>query len=302
MQRFEHRFTAMGGTCRIEVDHEIESTTLAALRAAESEVRRLEEKYSRYRSDSLISKINNAAGSGREIGIDTETSGLLDYAHTLWQQSGSLFDITSGVLRKAWNFKDGAIATPESIAQLLPLVGWQKVLRTERSVQLPQAGMELDMGGYVKEYACDSVTTVLRDHNIEHALVNLAGDMAFTGAQGDGKDWQIGIRHPREEQHAIATIALRGGGLATSGDYERFLLLGDQRYSHILNPNTGWPVAGLLAVSVVADQCLVAGSAATIAMLKPAVEGLGWLEELGLPWLAVDPQLKVHRHKLPSNP
>ena len=115
-----------------------------------------------------------------------------------------------------------------------------------------------------------------------------------TGPQYDGKPWPIGIRHPDRKTQAVAEIALADGGLASSGNYERCLQIGDRRYGHIINPKTGWPTTGPVAVTVLADQCLVAGSAATIAMLKPLPEALAWLEQLGLPWLAIDAQLQCH--------
>lgn len=264
---------------------------MTAFDAAEAEVRRLEAKYSRYREDSLTARINASAGSGTPVALDDETEGLLNYADTLWQQSAGLFDLTAGVLRRAWNFRSGQPPRPEIIDELLPLVGWQQVQRHNNSLALPVTGMELDFGGMVKEYACDAAATVLKLHGVGHALVDLAGDMACTGPRSDGQPWTIAIRHPEAANRAVATVSLSSGGLATSGDYERYLEINGQRYGHILNPHTGWPERGYLAVSVTAAQCLVAGSAATVALLKSELDARRWLEELGLPWLAVDREL-----------
>jgi thiamine biosynthesis lipoprotein len=294
MQRYEHQFTAMGSSCSVQADHADEDACVAALDAAETEVRRLETKYSRYQQNSLASQINRAAGNLQPTAIDSETAGLLRYAHTLWEQSNGLFDLTSGVLRKAWNFRSGKPAIQADIDTLLPLVDWSSVALTDTSVCLPRPGMELDFGGIVKEYASDSAARCLRNQGILHGLVNLAGDIAVAGPQGDGNNWPIGIRHPREQGHALASISLGAGGLASSGDYERCIEHNGKRYGHILNPATGWPVSGLAAVSVVADQCLVAGSVGTVAMLKPIADALTWLDELGLPWLAIDQEMRCH--------
>ena len=294
MQRFEHRFSAMGGPCRFVLDHADEAHSLSAIAAAESAVRRLEQKYSRYLDDSITSRINRAAGSGEAIAIDPETAGLLRYADTLWQQSDGLFDLTAGILRRAWNFKSGQLPSQAQLEELLPLIAWEQVHWDDGSIRLPKSGMEIDFGGFVKEYASDCAATILQSHNIEHGLVDLAGDLAALGKQAHGQAWQIGIRHPRQGRNAIAMVSLPTGGLASSGDYERCIEIDGQHYSHILNPKTGWPVRSLAAVSVIADQCLVAGSAATIGMLKPRDQGLVWLEELGLAWLAIDTDLKCH--------
>ncbi len=294
MARYEHSFVAMGGPCRLRVDSENESVARTAIQAAEGEVRRLEFKYSRYLHDSLTSKINRLAGRECPVAIDEETAGLLSYAHTLWRESGGLFDLTSGVLRKAWNFKSPELPQQEELDRLLPLVAWDRVEWDSNSVRLPDDGMEIDFGGCVKEYACDSAATVLRQANIASALVDLSGDMAAVGVQASGEPWQIGIRHPAKKSSAIAHIPLARGGLASSGNYERFMELDGRRYGHIINPKTGWPVRGLEAVSALADQCLVAGSTATIAMLMPAPEALIWLGGLGIPWLAVDDEFNSH--------
>ena len=243
----------MGGPCRVRIEcpqdtqgaPEIqEPQARAALAAVEAEVARLERRYSRYREDSLVSEINRAAGSGRPVAIDPETAGLLNYADTLWRESGGLFDLTSGVLRRAWDFRTGRPPEQEQLDRLLPLVDWQSVTWDESQVALPRAGMELDFGGCVKEYACDSAAAVLRRHGIRHALVDLAGDMAAVGPRADGTLWRVGIRRPGERDSAIATIELGAGGLASSGDYERCLEIDGIRYGHILNPHTGWPQRG----------------------------------------------------------
>ncbi len=293
MQRFEHRFVAMGGPCCFRVDSNDKSTTSAAITAAEAEVRRLESKYSRYLRDSLTSQINRCAGEESPVAIDDETAGLLNYAQTLWQESNGLFDLTSGVLRRAWDFKSRCLPQRREIDALLPLVGWQRVQRSETHVRLPVREMELDFGGCVKEYACDSAARILRIKGVGHALVDLAGDIAVVGGQASNEPWQVGIRHPAQNNNSIAHISLSSGGLASSGNYERFMEVDGHRYGHIINPKTGWPVRGLLSVSVVAEQCLVAGSSATIAMLMPPGDALDWLGELGLPWLAVDADLKT---------
>ena len=292
MQSFEHSFKAMGGPCKIHVISPHEKTAVAALAACEAEVRRLESKYSRYREGSVTTAINSAAGV-EAVEIDKETAGLLAYADTAWRESAGLFDLTSGLLRQAWDFRSGKIPDPELVKSLLRKVGWKGLRWTKTSAFLLEAGMELDFGGCVKEYATDSSAGILRNRGIDHALVDLAGDMASVGGRGDGEPWVIGIRHPNSPAHAAATLELSGQALASSGDYERAIEFEGNRYGHILNPRTGWPVQGFAAVSVSAPQCLVAGSAATVAMLKPQEESLQWLSRLGLPWVAVEPAGEV---------
>jgi FAD:protein FMN transferase len=149
------------------------------------------------------------------------------------------------------------------------------------------AGMELDFGGYVKEYAADCAVRVCREAGAAHGLADLGGDVALMGPHPDGSPWQVGVRHPRHPEKPIATIEMPAGAIASSGDYERFFEVDGRRYCHILNPKTGWPAGGLSAVSVLAPACVIAGTASTVAMLKGPTEGPAWLEELGLPYLCV---------------
>ena len=290
---FDHRFRAMGGPCRLRFACADDALAARVIAAAETEIRRLEHKYSRYLPDSLVSTINRAAGAD-PVPVDDETAGLLGFAHTLWQQSDGLFDLTAGILRRAWDFKSGRLPAQAAVDCLLPLIGWERVQWDQSSIRLPAAGMEIDFGGCVKEYACDSVAALLARHGIERGLVDLAGDMAAVGSGCAAEPWPVGISHPRQSGTAIATFSLAAGGLASSGDYERCLVVDGRRYGHILSPHSGWPVQGLVCVSIAAPQCLVAGGSATIAMLKPEQEALAWLAELGLPWFAVDSALVSH--------
>ncbi len=257
-----------------------------ALAAAAAEVRRIEAKYSRYRDDSALSVINRAAGASA-VEVDAETAALIDFSAALHAGSDGAFDLTSGVLRRAWQFKENRLPDPAAVASLLPLIGWSKVDWNSPRIRLPLAGMELDFGGFGKEYAADRAAAALMERDIRHGFVNLGGDVRIVGAPPDGSPWRVAIQHPRRDDVALARIELREGALATSGDYERFIEVNGRRYCHVLDPRTGWPVECAQSVSVVAPLCAVAGAHATIALL--AGEGAhDYLESRGLPYLMVD--------------
>jgi thiamine biosynthesis lipoprotein len=242
-----------------------------AARAAIADVQRIEAKYTRYRDDSVTTAINRAAG-GDAIAIDEETLALLRYADRCHRASAGRFDITSGVLRRAWDFRREPPRVPSGaeIDAARALIGWERVEWSERDVRLPQAGMELDFGGIGKEYAVDRAAAIVRDHGIAHALVNLGGDVRALGARLDGAPWRIGIRHPRDPAATIATAELVDDAIATSGDYVRYIEVGGRRHCHILDATTGMPVTHFQSVSVVAPLAVLAGSYATIAMLLGA--------------------------------
>ncbi len=280
-------FRAMGGPCEIRVQAP-PSMVRKACDAAIAEVQRLEQKYSRYREDSLLSRINAAAG-GPRIAVDEETAALLDFASRAHAQSDGLFDPSSGILRQIWDFKLARVPTEQERAAVLARIGWSRLSWRRPELGLP-AGMELDFGGFVKEYAADAAVAALRACGVVHGLVNLGGDISLVGPQHDGSAWQLGVRHPRRPGAAIAQLPLRRGALSSSGDYERYFVLDGRRYCHILNPRTGLPAQGFASVSVVAEQCLVAGAMSTVAMLMPPAAALAWLRQSGLPFLCVDAQ------------
>jgi FAD:protein FMN transferase len=293
-----HRFTfrAMAADNELQVHASHASHANAAARAAIDEVQRIEAKYSRYRPDSLLSRINAQAG-GAPVEIDEETRGLLLFADACHRQSDGLFDATSGVLRRAWRFSPSplgegggegpGIPTDNELAPILALIGWPRVALTEHSVRLPDRGMELDFGGFGKEYAVDRAAMQLRDAGVASGMVNLAGDLMILGPQPDGSAWRVGVRHPRKAGMLIASLPVYSGAIATSGDYERFVEVDGVRHCHVLDPRSGRSARGFQSVTVHAPSCLVAGSAATIAMLKGATEGLAWLRSLALPHLCV---------------
>ncbi|MGX2039222.1 FAD:protein FMN transferase [Methylocaldum sp. MU1018] len=281
----------MGSPCEIQLYAPTDAKAEHAAAAVIADVRRLEALYSRYRSDSFLSAINRVAATGGRITVDGETAGLLNYAATCHEQSGGLFDITSGILRRAWRFDQGRLPDRALIQELLSKVGWSKLCWRPPVLEFKTPGMEIDFGGVVKEYSVDRAAALCREAGIQHGIINLGGDIKVIGSRADGSPWRIGIRHPRQAGAIIKTIFLHEGALASSGDYERCIVLDGLRYSHILNPQTGWPVRHLAAVSVVGDFCVVAGSASTIAMLKED-GGPAWLKNLGLPhfWVDVDGQ------------
>jgi thiamine biosynthesis lipoprotein len=280
-----HYFRALGCGNEIQI-HAAAGDTQRLAQLGIAETNRIEAKYSRYRGDSLTSRINRAAGKDW-VPIDEETAALLDFADACHRQSGGLFDLTSGVLRRAWDFRRGVVPAEAEVAALLPLIGWEFVERSAGRVRLAKSGMELDFGGIGKEYCADRVATVLQNAGALHCMVNLGGDIRVIGPHPDGAPWSIGIRHPRAETAVLATVSLRQGALATSGDYERFFERDGKRYTHILNPRTGCPVSGMRSVTVVAPLCTVAGSVCTLAMLR-GERGVEFLANQGFPYLAAD--------------
>jgi len=293
MPLFRFGFRAMAADNELQLVAAAPGAAQAAAEAAIAEVARVEAKYSRYRDDSVTTRVNRAAGT-RAVRIDEETAALLRYADHCHRASGGLFDLTSGVLRRAWDFRrtPPQLPTREALDDCLRLIDWTAMEWTDRSVRLPREGMEIDFGGIGKEYAADRAATILAENGVSAALVNLAGDVRVVGAQESGAPWRVAIRHPREPR-PMAWVEVADGAVATSGDYERYFDLAGRRYCHILDPRTGMPVDCWQSVSVVAPLCVVAGSCSTVAMLLQEA-GEAFLQEQGLRYIAVARDGSVH--------
>ena len=289
---YSYSFPAMGSDCQLTLYAADEHQADQAADLAMAEVWRIEKKYSRYIGGNALSGINRAALAGGNADVDDETAMLLNYAFTAFQLSNGLFDVSSGVLRRVWDFSSGKAPSQSSIEHILPLIGLGKITWAPPHLNFPHSGMELDFGGIGKEYAVDRGADICRSMGIQSGLLDLGGDIRILGPHPDGSPWEIGIRHPRRPDVSLGNIRLMSGAVATSGDYERYIEIAGKRYCHIFNPLTGWPVNGLASVTVTTEECLLAGSLSTIAMLKED-GGKKWLEDSGMPHCWMDEKLRL---------
>ena len=265
---FVGRFVAMASPCELLVDTDDRASAATLLRMAEQEARRIEHKFSRYRPDNLVHRINHSGG--RPVRVDQETALLLDYAATCHEVSDGMFDITSGALRRVWKFDGGdQVPSPAQVREALQHVGWHRVTWEDSTLTLP-AGMEIDLGGVGKEYAVDHAAVLLAGRTRDAFLVNFGGDLFASGARRGGRPWGVGLDDPERTGTAVLYhIEFARGGLATSGDARRFVRWRGKRLGHILDPKTGWPVEDApRSVTVLDRTCLAAGSLSTLAYLQ----------------------------------
>lgn len=260
----------MASPCEVLLDTDDEQAARGIVEAVARTAWRIEQKFSRYRADNIIHAINTS--EGRPVTVDEETAKLLDFAANLHELSDGLFDITSGVLRRVWQFDgSGKLPAPGEIAAVLPLVGWRKIC-WQRPVLTMRPGMQIDLGGIGKEYAVDLAAESARELYSGSCLVNFGGDLAISRPRRSGGSWRVGVESARDPaQDTVALVKLRSGALATSGDTYRFNELDGRRYTHVLDPRTGWPVEHApRSVTVCASTCTEAGMLTTMALLRGA--------------------------------
>lgn len=260
----------MGSPCEVLVASDDDALARETIDAVAAEAWRIEDKFSRYLPDNIVDRINGSDGASVEV--DDETANLLDFANSLYAMSDGRFDITSGVLRKAWVF-DGSDSIPDDklVQSILQTVGWGKVSWDRPRLSL-QPGMQIDFGGIGKEYAVDKTAGLVLEKTDTPTLLNFGGDVIATGPPAESRGWQVGIEALEESaRKEDRIIRLSHGALATSGDARRFILKDGVRYGHILDPTTGWPVDNApRSITVAADTCTEAGMLATLAMLSGA--------------------------------
>jgi thiamine biosynthesis lipoprotein len=273
-------FHAMGTRCSIQYACAEADRARAFERRAVAWVQAFEAKYSRFQPDSLISRINDAAG--REwVPVDAQTEALFELCDTLHHITRGILDPTMLPVIRLWDYKakTPTIPSDNAVASALDLVGWKKVRRTAGRVMLPREGMALDLGGFGKEYAVDMVAGIAREHGITGALVDFGHDLYALGCPPDAAHWHIGLEDPARPGTHNASVAVTNKGIASSGDYLRCFTINGRRYGHIIDPRTGHPVSNeCTQATVVADNCLLAGVLSTTAFVLGPRDGLALIE------------------------
>ncbi|NND69246.1 MAG: FAD:protein FMN transferase [Halioglobus sp.] len=293
MQKSEVRMHAFGKACHLVVDN-LTGRGPELLERCGEEIRRLEQKFGTFHPESLVSRINQDAGTGVFTPLDAESHSLLKFVEALWTKSMHVFDPTTRILRECYNPEGSLRASQEQLKGMLQLVGWGQLELTDQGAHLARKGMVMDLNSCVRPYLVDSLKKILEQEGARHALVELEQDIATIGKQPDGANWLVGLRYPKGNSAGIQRIKLNDASFALRGDFERTMQLNGERYSQSLSPVDGQPIPGVLAVAVNADSCLASCSAAGLAMMKAEPAALNWLESLGLPWLAIDRNLQCH--------
>lgn len=276
------RWPALGTRCEVQYVCREEVAAQAFETAVTGWVSAFEAKYSRFRPDSLVSRINTAAGRDW-VEIDAEMERFLDLCDSLHVVTQGLLDVTALPLMRLWDYQAAFPRVPSAteIAAARRLVGWKRVERVPGRVRLPEAGMAIDFGGWGKEYAVDMVAGIARDHGITCALVDFGHDLHAIGSAPGKPGWHIGLEDPLRPGVACwGSLALAGRSVASSGDYLRGFSVNGVRYGHIVDPRTGFPVAhGARQVTVIASTCLQAGILSTTAFILSPPDGIRFIQE-----------------------
>ena len=257
--------TAMA--CRFEVTmRQSEETGIAAATEALDEIDRLESRLTVFRETSEVSVVNSGAAK-KPVEVSQELFDLLTLCQRLYEETDGAFDVTSGPLTRCWGFlrRQGRLPSQAEIDQAMSVVGSDKLLldETTRTVRFAREGMEINLGSIGKGYALDSAADLI-SIKVNTALLNAgSSSMRAVGKGEHGFGWLVGLRNPRSKLRRLGVLRLRECALSTSGSEEQFFEHQGRRYSHIIDPRSGWPASGITSVSVIAPTAAMSDALAT---------------------------------------
>ncbi|MCF8242674.1 MAG: FAD:protein FMN transferase [Melioribacteraceae bacterium] len=266
---------SMGTMIEIQVADLDEKESNKAITAAFNEIERINRKYSTYIKNNLMWDINNS--DKKVIDVDPETYDLLIICDELFHTTNEAFDPAIGNLIDLLGFETGYPDLPEpgTIVEALQNVGWKHVNIEEKNKLRRSRNVKLNFGAIAKGYAVDRASFILDSLGVKKYLVNAGGEV-----KGEGREWLVGIQHPRKKNELLGSIVLNGRGIATSGDYEQFFNKAGRRYTHIINPVTGYPARECMAVTVITADVTRADALATGIFVQSPQIGLEIIEGL----------------------
>ncbi|MDF1664948.1 MAG: FAD:protein FMN transferase [Planctomycetota bacterium] len=271
-----------------------------AIRAAIKEMKRVEAVFTTWKKESIISKVNRDAG-GEPVVVPKEVITLTKRAAWISKQSEGAFDLTWGSVGKLWDFKakkDALVPSKGRIKKALAGIGFDKIKIDEKNstLWLPK-GTTIGYGGIAKGYGVDRAIELLKKRGIKNAIVNAGGDLRTIGTEF-GKPFNITIKHPRDKNKYLAILPVANAAIVSSGDYERYITIGGKRYSHILDPRSGWPVEHTQSVTLIAPDAALADALATGVFVMGPKKGLELVNRLkGVEALIVDAKGVLHLSK-----
>ena len=242
-----------------------------------SEIRRIENLISEWNLETQISEVNRNAGI-KPVKVDAEVFALTEKGIYFSQLTDGAFDISIVAMDKIWKFDDSMNELPseESIRNSVKNVGYQNIIldKTNSTIFLKNKGMKIGFGSIGKGYAADKTRELMKSFGVKAGIINASGDISTWGTQPDGTPWAIGINNPFRDDTIAAVLYLKENAVTTSGSYEKYAEINGKRYSHIMNPITGYPSTGLTSVTVVGPNATMANGFSTSIMVLGRKKGL----------------------------
>jgi thiamine biosynthesis lipoprotein len=292
----------MGNRFEISVVTEKASWAKDCIEAAVEEIRRIEKLLTTFNESSQTNQINHNAGIA-PVKVDKEVIDLIQRSRKISDVTQGAFDISYGSIdKRLWNFDKSMTRLPDASTakKLVRLINYRNIIVDEKTgtVFLKEKGMRIGFGGIGKGYAAEKAKSLLQEMGVKSGVVNAAGDLTAWGYLPDGKPWTIGIADPEAAHHAFSYLDITNMAVATSGNYEKFVLINGQKYSHTIDPKMGLPVTGIKSVTILCPNAEIADAMATPIMIMGVKVGLNMVNQLkGIACIIIDDNDKIHTSK-----
>ncbi len=299
---FKRVLRLMGNRFEITVTNTSEEKAHLHIDAAVNEISRIEKLLTTFSDSSQTNLINQFAGI-KPVQVDREVFDLINRSKRISALTQGAFDITYGSVDKSlWNFDRTMTSLPDAATarEMVRLINYQHVIldQEKSTVFLKEKGMRIGFGGIGKGYAAEMARALLKKRGVESGIVNASGDLTAWGYQPDGKPWTIGIADPDAARHPFSFLDITDMAIATSGNYEKYVMINGKRYSHTINPKTGLPVSGIKSVTIISPNAEIADAMATPVMIMGIKAGLDMINQVkGLACIIIDDNGKIFTSK-----
>lgn len=299
---FSRSVKLMGNNFVITVVAAKESVAQTHIDSAIAEISRIEKLLTTFSDDSQTNRINQNAGI-RPVTVDPEVFNLIERSIAISRITQGAFDISYGGIDKSlWNFDTQMTELPDAkqAQKSVHLIDYRNIILNtdDCTVYLKKEGMRIGFGGIGKGYAAEMAKKKLQQQGVSSGIINASGDLTAWGTQPSGKPWTIGIAHPEHPSTAFSYLEISGKAVATSGNYEKFILIDGQKYSHTINPKTGMPITGIQSVTVIASNAEFADAMATPIAVMGIEAGLFLVNQIpNLHCIVIDNNNKIFTSK-----
>jgi thiamine biosynthesis lipoprotein len=289
----------MGNHFQISAVADNEQSAYACIDGGILEIQRIEKLLTTFNEESETALINRNAGV-KPVAVSKETFHLIERSIRISRITQGAFDITYGSVDKSlWNFDTNLHSLPdqETAKKMARLIDYRNIILDDLNctVMLKKPGMRIGFGGIGKGYAAERAKTVMKEMGAQSGVVNAAGDMTAWGLQPNGKQWTIGIADPNSKDKIFSYMNITDMAVATSGNYEKYILIDGKKYSHTINPKTGLPIRGIKSVTIISQNAEVADAMATPVMIMGIIPGLTMINQMkGIEAIIVDDNDKVY--------
>ncbi len=282
-QPYKRTLKLMGSRFEITVVANDSNQAHELIDTAVAEITRIEKLISSWDENSQTSEINRNAGI-RPVKVDVELFDLIERAISISKLTDGAFDISYASMDRIWKFDGSMKVMPsaEDIAASVSKVGFQNIIldKTNSTVFLKLEGMKIGFGAIGKGYAADKAKDLLITKGASSGIINASGDMNIWGKQPNGKEWKVAITNPMDRNKVFALLPITNGAVVTSGNYEKYVTLNGKKYSHIIDPRTGYPSTGIISVTVFAPKAELADALATSVFVMGKEVGLDRINQL----------------------